>query len=293
MRYFLRENTLFIRGDFRAVSTGVDGGIGKINTIFNHTVPKSFDHAAPGQYLDTIVAHEGYCEEYFGLLTAVVMKSLCVLHYDFITVFITAGVSNPNPQGPNTINIIVHSRQGLSDGALLETIITVTEAKAHALRDMGFTFTGTSTDEVVVACDAGEEIGHPYAGTLTEVGKRVYECVRYGTPEALNRHEGEIERKAPSMFIFSRYGGEHWVEWIPENCPYYPCHFEGQACNFCYCPFYPCTDESLGSWVESSSGGMVWSCQNCMLVHIPRVAHYLKQFPEASLAELKRLRDKK
>jgi hypothetical protein len=38
----------------------------------------------------------------------------------------------------------------------------------------------------------------------------------------------------------------HWVEWSPEGCPYYPCHFEGQQCDFCYCPLYPCLDTSLG-----------------------------------------------
>lgn len=292
MRYFIRDSTLFIRGVFTAASTGIAGGTGKISTIVNHTVPLDFDHSNPEKYLELLVAGEGFSRDYYGLLTAVEMKDLCVLHYDFITVFITAGVSNPNPQGPNTINIVVYSSESLSEGALLETIITATEAKAHALRDMGFSFTGTSTDAVVVACE-GEGVGHMYAGTLTEVGQRVYECVIFGVKEALKRHEGKIERAEPSLFIFSRYGGDHWVEWAAENCPYYPCHFEGQRCDFCYCPFYPCRDEELGAWVESSSGGTVWSCQNCILVHLPDVSDYLKKYPEASLEELKSLRKNK
>jgi adenosylcobinamide hydrolase len=291
MRYFIRESTLFIRGSMKAASTGIHGGIRPVSTIFNHTVPKQFDHREPISYLTAIADRHGFSHEFFGLLTAVDMSSLCIFHYDFLTTFVTAGVSNPNPEGPNTINIIVHSREALSEGAMLETIVTATEAKAKALREMGYDFTGTTTDAVVVAHE-GEGDAHSYAGTLTEVGRRVYESVRVGVREALRRHEGEIRRSAPSMFIYSRYGGEHWVEWCPQGCPYYPCHFEGQRCDFCYCPFYPCRDEDLGEWVESSSGGMVWSCQHCDLLHLPPIAAYLSTYPEASLQELKMLRKK-
>lgn len=53
-------------------------------------------------------------------------------------------------------------------------------------------------------------------------------------------------------------------------CPYYPCHFPGQDCTFCFCPFYPCKDERTGGkWIERSSGGKVWSCEDCTLVHRP------------------------
>lgn len=292
MRYFIRNSTLFLRGDFTAASTGIKGGVKRVFTIFNHTVPDTFDHAEPQKYLDLLVARYGFGPEYFGLLTAVEMNALCVLQYDFITVFVTAGVRNPNPDGPGTINIIVHSREGFSPGAMLEAIITATEAKAHALISRGHTFTGTSTDAVVVAYE-GEEQVHTYAGTLTEAGSRIYEAVRFGVTESLKRHEGEVSTTGSTFFIFSRYGGHRWVEWSPKDCPYYPCHFEGQRCDFCYCPFYPCLDEELGAWVESSSGGYVWSCQKCELVHIPEVADYLQKYPEASLQELKRLREKK
>jgi adenosylcobinamide hydrolase len=107
-------------------------------------------------------------------------------------------------------------------------------------------------------------------------------------PEALQREEGIVVRDAPSYFIFSRYGGEHWVEWLAHDCPYYPCHFEGQRCEFCYCPFYPCGDASLGEWVKSSSrNGPVWNCAGCTLLHQPGIADYLVQNPEASLRELR------
>lgn len=57
------------------------------------------------------------------------------------------------------------------------------------------------------------------------------------------------------------------------DCEYYPCHFEGQDCTFCFCPFYPCNDERTGGrLVESSTGGMVWSCVDCTIIHDPDVA---------------------
>lgn len=57
-----------------------------------------------------------------------------------------------------------------------------------------------------------------------------------------------------------------------ETCEYYPCHFEGQDCTFCYCPFYPCEDErGDGRYIQSSKGGQVWSCVDCYIPHIPAV----------------------
>jgi adenosylcobinamide hydrolase len=283
MRYYLRGSTLFIRGSFRSVSTGAGGGIGTVSTLLNHTVPPEWDEQDPLRELSTVVAREGLPGDFFGLLTAVKMQHLCILQYDFITVFISAGIC---PGSSGTINIIVHSSQGMSDAALAGGIIMATEAKSDALRKLGHPFSGTPTDAVIVASE-GPGV-HLYAGILTEAGRRIHAAVLFGVPEALQRHEGTVVRDAPSYFIFSRYGGDHWVEWLPRACPYYPCHFEGQSCEFCYCPFYPCGDESLGQWVNSSSkNGPVWNCAGCTLLHEPGIAEYLLKNPEASLRELK------
>ena len=57
------------------------------------------------------------------------------------------------------------------------------------------------------------------------------------------------------------------------NCEYYPCHFEGQDCTFCFCPFYPCEDKRTGGeFVQRSTGGEVWSCAGCSLIHESEVA---------------------
>jgi len=290
MRYYYTKNTLYIRGSFRAASTGVDGGLRQVSTLINHTVDVNYPAENPLEDIRSLAHRHNYSDDVFGLLTAVWMQDLCILQFDYITVFVTAGVSNPNPDPtkPHTINIIVTSDEGFSDQALLETIITATEAKAHALRLLGRDFTGTTSDAVIVASEG--EIKHTYAGTFTEPGKRIYQSVLKGVMEAVKRHEGTIPVTSPSYFIYSRYENTGWFEWKKDGCPYYPCHgLENQACDFCYCPFYPCKDETLGEWIDSSSSelGKLWACSNCLLNHNPKRAEYLKNHPDISFEEFK------
>jgi len=283
MRYYHTPDTLFVRGTFRAASTGISGGIRDTATIFNHTVPADWSHDEPKKEIARIAALAGYGTDTVGLLTAVPMPNLCVLQYDFITVFITAGMREHPPHTAGTINIIVCSSEGMTDSALLETIMVASEAKAEAMIGLGRD-AGTPTDAVVAACEG--EVRHQYAGRIAEPGRRVRDAVLKGVPEALRRYEsGTITE--PAFFIYSRFKGEHWVAWSPHDCPYYPCHFEGQRCDFCYCPFYPCKDETLGEWSESGSGGKVWNCSGCTLLHVPAVADYVRENPDAPLKELK------
>ena len=56
------------------------------------------------------------------------------------------------------------------------------------------------------------------------------------------------------------------------ECEFYPCHFEGQNCDFCYCPFYPCLIRETGGYLK----GKVWSCKNCDFIHKKDVAEKVK-----------------
>ncbi len=57
------------------------------------------------------------------------------------------------------------------------------------------------------------------------------------------------------------------------DCEYYPCHFEGQDCTFCFCPFYPCEDERTGGeFVRKATGGRIWSCAGCSIIHRGEIA---------------------
>jgi len=291
MKYHFDTSTLFIRGKFRAASTGIAGGLRSVSTLLNHTIPAGRTREDPEKVLEFIVSESGIDREFFGLLTEVPVQQCCILQYDYVTVFITAAVRREPGANAGTINIIVCSNEGMGDAALLETIMVTTEAKAEALTAMGFPLTGTPTDAVIAGSEGS--VKHLYAGRLTGTGRRVREAVLHGLPEAIRRHDTVDPSSSSSFFIFSRFKGEHWVELSPHNCPYFPCHFPGQRCDFCYCPFYPCEDENYGQWVESSKGGKIWNCARCTLLHEPEIADYLKEFPLSSRAELIHVRDAK
>ncbi len=78
----------------------------------------------------------------------------------------------------------------LTPAAMVNAVITATEAKTHVLvkRSVrtreGHPATGTSTDTVVVACTGrGEPLS--YAGPVTCVGWLIGQSVRQGLEEAL------------------------------------------------------------------------------------------------------------
>jgi len=291
MRYYTESDTLFIRGDLRAASTGVNGGIRSVTALIAHTLAPDTDATDAARELEIVASCAGTGPDFFGLLTTVPAGQACVLQYDFITVFITAGIRREEYGRAGSISIIVTGAEGMSDGALLEAIMVAAEAKAEALQAMDLPLTGTPGDTLMAACEGGER--HCSAGRLTEAGKRIRGAVLHGIPAALTRHDAGTRSDRPAFFIFSRIKGEHWIEWSPVDCPYYPCHFKGQSCDFCYCPFYPCRDDKLGQWATSSGGGRIWNCAKCTLIHQPPVAAYLKKYPGASLAELARVERKK
>ncbi len=80
-----------------------------------------------------------------------------------------------------TINVLVVVPAPLSDAALVNAVVTVTEAKVQALVEAGVAGTGTSSDAVCVACPlpsglpAGEV--EPYGGPRSLWGARIARAV--------------------------------------------------------------------------------------------------------------------
>ncbi len=301
MRYYLRKDTLIIRGNFRAASNGAEGGLKDAKSLLNVSIPQGFSENA-AEYLERVSARNGFLNPYFGLLTAVPMQNLCIAQYDYITAFVTAAVSERN----RTINIIVTSEKPLSDAALLGAMMTVTEAKMKVISERRLPSTALSTDAVIVAAEKGGFAVEEFAGPLTETGMRIGKAVSHALTEAFVRFDNYLltnwgvsrgwgggtnaalmKRKRPSFFILSRYGGEHWNEWVPEGCPYHPCHnFKEQKCDFCYCPLYPCRDREFSEEIDTPAGKL-WSCMDCRFIHEPVVSAHLKANPEAGIRELK------
>jgi iron complex transport system ATP-binding protein len=144
----------------------------------------------------------GIAEPFVGMLTAARMHEAraTALHEEDVTVaaIVTAGLSNPSTPGlsppatsqPGTINLILLVDAHLTPAALVNAVMTATEAKAqivlaHGTRTPeGYAATGTSTDAIVVACTGrGEAL--PYAGPVTRVGWLIGRCVRTTLTAAL------------------------------------------------------------------------------------------------------------
>ena len=190
MKYRVTHDVLVINGRFEALSTGVSGGRRRVHYILNIEVPHGFPHADPEGYIDSVARTLHLDGDCVALLTAVEMRNVQIAEEDPVTVFTTAGVTHSSSVG--TINLIIVSSRELSEGAMANAIITATEAKTSALFDMGFKFTGTETDAVVVAYErkSGEETVQ-YAGPSTEFGRKVTRLVRLGVKNGLIAQHGD------------------------------------------------------------------------------------------------------
>ncbi|MGZ4904270.1 MAG: adenosylcobinamide amidohydrolase [Halobacteriota archaeon] len=187
MKYEIVDNVLVIRGDdrgFEVLSTGVEGGRRAVEYVLNIQVSRDFPHDNPEGYIKGIARSLQLKGDYVALLTAVEMRHVQVLSDSCATVFVTAGVRSTSSLG--TVNVIVVSSKALSEGAMAGSIITATESKTRALFDLGFDFTGTPTDAVVVAYEKSENSSRiAYAGLATHFGRRVGALIRQGVINSL------------------------------------------------------------------------------------------------------------
>lgn len=180
-RPLINDRLLLIRGNFNAISSGINGGWRDVEALFNYTVDDDFEKYDPKEYLEKIANNLGL-RSYFGLLTSVPMDKLAISECGEVTAFVTAGVKNPNR---GTINIIVVIDAFPSDGAMVNAIITATEAKSHTLFEMGFDFTGTNTDAVIVARTGGKY--YEYGGPASDLGRKIWMAVKEGVRESLSK----------------------------------------------------------------------------------------------------------
>ena len=194
MIHYTKDSTLIIEGGFEAISSGINGGRRHVDCLFNHQVQPDFDHFEPAQYMERLADSLQIRRPYFGLLTAVKMEDLCVRTDDYLTTFVTAGITHPSgfrikDSEAGTINIILVVNGTLSEGAMAGAIITATEAKGLALMEMGCDFLGTTTDAVIVAYQKHSSPYLEYAGSYTEFGEKITGTVVRSVKEGMGKTE--------------------------------------------------------------------------------------------------------
>jgi iron complex transport system ATP-binding protein len=213
----VNNDTFLISSDqwLNVLSSATLGGeLRRTRHIINHTVKKGYSSDHPDRELIHLAAKMGLGEGVIGLMTAVDVRRTVVRSEAkgdlTVAAVCTAGTSHPCAAGvpviwddnsmvtPGTINIVVIIDGSLTEAAMVNAVITATEAKTRAIFQSGTRMpdggiaTGTTTDAVVVACNRrGEPL--PYAGAATNlgylIGHTVFQVVEQGLKDYLKEAE--------------------------------------------------------------------------------------------------------
>jgi adenosylcobinamide hydrolase len=192
-------------------SSTCGGGFGNHTCLINRQVDKNYHARDPIEEMNYFLLNEGLRpDETAGMLTAAWVEDAGIhteswvdegkAKHDQLMVctYVTVGLSNKARAGdtlpatalyPGTINTIVFIHGTLTDAAMVNAVITATEAKTAALTDLGICMdssnggrpaTGTTTDAVLIAANNKGSF-HRYAGTATQlgycIGRAVYESI--------------------------------------------------------------------------------------------------------------------
>ncbi|MEA3319458.1 MAG: adenosylcobinamide amidohydrolase [Bacillota bacterium] len=198
----------------RTISNGVKGeGIQWHKHFCNFHVNKDYNCDNPVKDIGEWLHQKGIpSEQSVAMMTAVVLSDVVIIKkeikcIEFMAV-VTAGVGNAvditnteNCQTPvtiGTINIMLFIDAHLTDGGLVNGLMSATEAKVKALHDMKVQdpksrtiATGTSTDAMVLAfTQQGDKT--PYAGSGTLIGKGIGHLVYEGVTKAIQKYRKRI-----------------------------------------------------------------------------------------------------
>ena len=175
-------------GPLTTVSSGVvGGGLGRASAIVNVHAAKNFLGEHVDRVLAEFVARRSIQAPWVGLLTGASTEKaeVAVEKIDGTTAMaiVTVGLSHPASAGrsavaawlPSTINTILVVDAAAAPGALVNLVMTVTEAKVMALAEAGVRTpdgdpaSGTSTDAIVVAATGGGQ-RYRFGGPVSELG---------------------------------------------------------------------------------------------------------------------------
>ncbi|HZR48729.1 MAG TPA: adenosylcobinamide amidohydrolase [Streptosporangiaceae bacterium] len=176
---------------YRMISSGaLGGGIGPREWVLNAQVPAGYARMDPAGHLRELAGGLGLTGPGVGMLTAAAVTDLVTRSDEGVVAAATAGLRVPTwaaapagaadpdlAPGPGTINIVVSVPVPLGDAALVNAVITATEAKTQAVLDAGFPGTGTATDAVCVAVPVAAGRAEEFAGPRSVWGSRLARAV--------------------------------------------------------------------------------------------------------------------
>jgi adenosylcobinamide hydrolase len=188
------------------------GGVQKTKVIINAQVPQDYNdhnlHQDPELFIHQCfnrLALEGCSDGFVGMVTFAAVEAfslVSVCRDDLgVTAVVTGGCTHAESAGERTqpqpaagtINIIVLVDGNPTEAAMVSCIITATEAKSAALRELdvrslytGNQATGTPTDATVVAkTGCGADV--VYGGPASKLGQLIACCVKQAVKEAVGK----------------------------------------------------------------------------------------------------------
>ncbi|MFB4274660.1 adenosylcobinamide amidohydrolase [Nonomuraea sp. MTCD27] len=188
---------------WRMISSAMlGGGIGPREWVLNAQVVAGYSRMDPIDHLASLGPATG---DGVGMMTAASVDRYVRAADGGVEAYATVGLRVPTwaaaPEGHQdpelapirvgTINIVVVSPVAMTDAALVNTVMTVTEAKSQALMETGFAGTGTASDAVCVAVPANgpqEVFGGPRSEWGARMARAVHAAVRRGAEAWRPRH---------------------------------------------------------------------------------------------------------
>jgi adenosylcobinamide hydrolase len=174
------------------------GGWGMRRWILAAQVAHDYSRSDPADHLAELARGLELDGPGVGMLTAVDVRLVRTSREDGVTVAATVGLTHPAWAAAadeaagiaGTVNIIAAVSRRLSRAALVNAVMTVTEAKSQALWDAGLAGTGTPSDAVAVLCvpsGPAETFGGPRSPCGSRLARAVHRAVLDGTQAAGTR----------------------------------------------------------------------------------------------------------
>lgn len=169
-----------------ASTASVGGGLGLRSWILNAQVPPDYARTDVEAHVGELAAALGCAGPGVGLLTAASLERPGETADGGVRCTATVGVTVPTWAAdddqarrewrPGTINVVVELPVRLTDAALLNAVLTATEAKSQALFERGVPGTGTASDAVSIVCPPTGP-AEPFAGPRSTWGARLARAV--------------------------------------------------------------------------------------------------------------------
>ena len=172
------------------------GGWGERYWILAAQVADGYHRTDPAGHLAGLARDLGLDGPGIGMLTAVDVRLVTTGRDDGVAAAATVGVTPPTwaaapatggASAVGTVNIVAVLDRRLSGAALVNAVMTVTEAKSQALWEAGFAGTGTPSDAVAVLCapsGPAEAFGGPRSRYGSRLARAVHRAVLDGSRRA-------------------------------------------------------------------------------------------------------------